>query len=171
MPLREGIGGGPLTGARSMSELMDLPFDEFTRHARGEPRPVANDVHDTPPPNRHRRFEPPTSVLASPSPRGIPFDLDDHDPSASYEALLELDRGVLGRGLSPLEKSRFIRRVHNAAILKGATCPISRERFAPGEPAVRLPCKCAEVVFKERAISRWLDERRTCPVCRTELGG
>ena len=81
MPLREGIGGGPLTGARSMSELMDLPFDEFTRHARGEPRPVANDVHDTPPPNRHRRFEPPTSVLASPSPRGIPFDLDDHDPS------------------------------------------------------------------------------------------
>ena len=81
----------------------------------------------------------------------------------------DLDRrAVPGRGLSPMEKAR-LRRVATARLLKDVVCPISRERFRPGESAVRLPCACSRVVFKERAILRWLDEHRSCPVCRVEF--
>ena len=166
-PLREGIGGGPLTGVPSMREMLDMPFDAFADHARGAPppgTPVPRPTRESASETRARRpffareLSPPPFELGGPE-----------DPSVSYDALVDLDRrAVPGRGLSPMEKAR-LRRVATARLLKDAVCPISRERFRPGESAVRLPCACSRVVFQERAILRWLDEHRSCPVCRVEF--
>ena len=164
-PLREGIGGGPLTGVRSMREMLDMPFDAFADHARGAPhreRPSRDRRADL----RARRAR---VVLLRARALPAPFELGGpEDPSVSYDALVDLDRrAVPGRGLSPMEKAR-LRRVATARLLKDACVP-SRERFRPGESAVRLPCACSRVVFQERAILRWLDEHRSCPVCRVEF--
>lgn len=95
---------------------------------------------------------------------------EDEDPSLSYEALLELDRNNVRRGLTQAEKSK-LQRVRATASHAKLECPISREKFKVGEVMVKLPCNCNGVYFKQAAIDTWLESHRTCPVCRWEFPG
>jgi uncharacterized protein YbaR (Trm112 family) len=45
-------------------------------------------------------------------------------------------------------------------------CPVCREDFAVGTPAVRLPCTH---VYHKECIVEWLAKRSTCPLCRYQL--
>lgn len=45
-------------------------------------------------------------------------------------------------------------------------CSICIETFDLGENLVRTPCNH---VFHEHCLSRWLDSRDTCPVCRHDI--
>ena len=45
-------------------------------------------------------------------------------------------------------------------------CSICIESFSLGENLVRTPCNH---VFHEHCLSRWLDTRDTCPVCRHDI--
>lgn len=48
----------------------------------------------------------------------------------------------------------------------GWECAIHKEPFGLGEVATRLPCGH---IFLETAISRWLEDHHSCPVCRFNL--
>nr|KYP43081.1 RING finger protein 115 family [Cajanus cajan] len=61
-----------------------------------------------------------------------------------------------------------IRRVRVSEIDKLSHCPICMDEFKVGDQACRLPCNhtyCSECIL------RWLNNSKTCPVCRLNLDG
>lgn len=157
---------------RSLEDFAAMPFDQLRAELRGGGA-LAGGVA---PPRRR----PPGSVPAArgglPAPSGRApstargpassggrgaAEVGDYaeDADLSYEALLELDEGVVGRGLDAREL-RALRRVR-----------ATREVIAAGDPCVALPCNCQGVLFQESAALKWLETHRTCPVCRWEFPG
>ena len=48
----------------------------------------------------------------------------------------------------------------------GNECPVCAEDWTDGEQVVKLPCNH---VFHDGCISKWLNQKNTCPLCRYEL--
>lgn len=100
---------------------------------------------------------------------------DEIDPdNMSYEQLIELGEiiGEEKRGLSAdqvsscLQPFTWYESVHLKVVAGIDRCVVCQVEFTEGEVLAALPC---EHPYHSDCISRWLQVKKTCPICSTEV--
>lgn len=132
------------------------------------PRHAASLDHDSP----QQFFTPPHSPqqFFSPPP-SQEHQINWHNPPPPLQPLQAWAAAVEADQSECLLQVPAIRRVRITELDqrdKLSHCPICMEEFKMGDEAYQLPCNHA---YRSECIFRWLNNRKTCPVCRLQLDG
>ncbi|OWM85109.1 E3 ubiquitin ligase BIG BROTHER-related-like [Punica granatum] len=95
---------------------------------------------------------------------------DEIDPdNLSYEQLIELGEiiGEEKRGLSAEQVSSILQPFTYKSVERGTDlCVVCQVEYGEGEKLTALPC---DHPYHPECISQWLQVKKTCPICSTEV--
>lgn len=94
----------------------------------------------------------------------------DHvDPdNMTYEELMELQEkvGKVKVGLSPAQFAKLKKEHYSPNTHKLNSCSICLNEFEEGQPIIKLKCLH---LFDPECLKRWVDDNKSCPICKAEI--
>ncbi|CAK7323602.1 unnamed protein product [Dovyalis caffra] len=99
-------------------------------------------------------------------------DVDVHEVAPEeIRAIFDSEGATVPRGasekvLKKLKKERFYLKQGNGDSSSGSSCVVCLEDFSTSVELTKLPCAH---VFHEKCIFRWLQNSKSCPLCRTDV--